>query len=319
MKAIALAVICGLLLTSISACAQPKLDVPEASSPSAEGARGGSRSRSHAWIDRPWEARYFLFVDASDMWKSRQARAAKNNAAEGASYFWWYEFFDPVAIVAAKPSEFLGSQDFAVVAIEFDKQGFVTTKHSHKGLLRGRLNESLNITLSAGEEPNARLYKLGKWFTGLGDVSIHWAPGLCSVGQQPDAAQVRSDTYLYGRLFKATEFSTTFGCREWAYQLYDDERPYIDVTSYVPKGKTFEHGSYIREFIGWARFGDKKPVIGKHEDAWYCLYDCPGGERPGKIADIQAWAVRNGWAAPRPPTKAPAFPDPPAKPGTYPK
>jgi hypothetical protein len=124
---------------------------------------------------------------------------------------------------------------------------------------------------------------------------------------------------LYGKLFKPDEFSTTFGCREWAYQLYDDARPYIDVTSYVPKGKTFEHGTYIREFIGWGRFGDKKPIIGKHRAVWYCLYDCPNGEQPGPIADIKAWAQKNGWPVPKPPTKVPTFPDPPAKAGTYPR
>jgi hypothetical protein len=308
----------ALPLIAATACAQPAQEQP--ASPSSDGTAATLKRRSsHTWIERPWDMRYFILVEDMNGWKASRELAEKKNANPRTRYFNWHAYFEPTTVVPAKPSEFSGSQDFAVVAIEFDKQGFVTTKHSHKGALQGRLNQLLYVTLSSGEEPNARQYDLGTWFTGLGDVSTHWAPGLCSVSQKPDPAQARSDTYLYGRLFKATEFSTTFGCREWAYQLYDDERPYIDVTSYVPKGETFEHGTYVREFIGWARFGDKKPVIGKHEDVWYCLYDCPRGERPGKIADIKAWAARNGWAAPRPPTKAPAFPDPPAKPGTYPK
>jgi hypothetical protein len=125
--------------------------------------------------------------------------------------------------------------------------------------------------------------------------------------------------YLYGSLFKADEYSTTFGCREWASQLYDPARPYIDVTSYVPVARSTSYESFIRPFIGWARAGDKKPVIGKHESAWYCLHDCPGDDRPGVILDISRWAAANGWKTPKPPTKVPTFPDPPTVPGFYPQ
>jgi hypothetical protein len=90
------------------------------------------------------------------------------------------------------------------------------------------------------------------------------------------------------------------------------------VTSYVREGKVYPKYTYIRDFIGWARFGDKKPVIGKHEKDWYCLHDCPAGEKPGLIADIKAWSTKNGWTVPKPPTKAPTFVDPPARAGTYP-
>ncbi len=160
-------------------------------------------------------------------------------------------------------------------------------------------------------------YHLGFWFTGLGDVSTHWAPAICVSNQKPDAAQVRSDGYLYGRLFKPNSQSTTFGCREWAYQLYNPDRPYIDVTSYVPKDADYPDGSYIREFIGWTRFDDKKPVIGKDGKTWICLHDCPNGDKPGVIPDIKVWVNQNGWALPTPPSQMPMFPDPPGKTGVY--
>ena len=193
----------------------------------------------------------------------------------------------------------------------------VSTANTHSNRLRGRLNQLRKLALSAGDAPTDRVYPLAIWFTGIADASTDWAPGFCSTDQQPDAAQVKSDGYLYGALFKESEYQPTFGCREWAAQLYDKRRPYIDVTSYVREGKVYPKYTYIREFIGWARFGDQKPVIGKHEKDWYCLHDCPAGDKPGLIPDIKAWARKNGWSAPKPPTKMPVFPDPPAAPGRY--
>ncbi len=115
-----------------------------------------------------------------------------------------------------------------------------------------------------------------------------------------------------------------FGCREWSYQLQSSSRPYIDVTSYVPKPKKgdktpYKHGSYIGEVVGWGTFGVKKPVIGKYADTWYCLHDCPGEDKPGKIEDIDMWARRNGCTAPKPPMRMPVFVDDPRKRGTYPE
>jgi hypothetical protein len=247
--------------------------------------------------------------------------AARHNAKPGQEYFDWEEYFEPTVIVATRASELLRSEELSVVLVEFGPDGTVTTKNSHTGSLRGRLNRLRSLVLSAGEGANDRVFTLAYWFTGLGDASTHWAPAFCGGSDMPDAAMVRSDMYLYGKLFKPDKYSATFGCREWAYQLYDDERPYIDVTSYVnvTAGGERIQSTRIHEFIGWARFGDKKPVIGKHEDNWYCLHDCPEGTAPGLIPDIKAWATQRGWPVPKPPTKAPTFPDPPASSGTYPR
>lgn len=275
------------------------------------------RDVEQTWIERPWDMQYFLAVDAFDGWEAVKKLAIQKNAKPATTYFGWAEFFSPTSTMLAKPSEFFGEQKFAVVAVEFDKQGFVTTTTTHAKHLRGRLNQLRYLTLSAGEAPNDRVYPLAIWFTGIGDASTDWAPGFCFTNQQPDAAQVKSDGYLYGALFKVSEFEPVFGCREWAAQLYDNERPYIDVTSYVREGKVYPKYTYIRNFIGWARFGDKKPVIGKHERDWYCLHECPAGDKPGLIPDIKVWASKNGWSVPKPPSKAPTFVDPPATPGFY--
>ena len=277
------------------------------------------RDGAHTWIERPWDVRYFLNFEQSFIWEHGKSRAIEANAKPKQRYFYWEEFFYPKTVITFKPSEYFGEQKFAVVALEFDKQGFLTSPTSHSGTLRGRINQRLYLTLSTGDALTDRQFNLSHWFTGIGDTSTDWAPAFCKVDQRPDAAQVKSDGYLYGALFKVHESVPAFGCREWAYQLYNDERPYIDVTSYIREGKVYPKYTYIREFIGWARFGDKKPVIGKHEKDWYCLHDCPNDEQPGLIPNIKTWASKNGWSVPKPPTKAPTFLDPPAKSGTYPK
>lgn len=271
------------------------------------------------WIDRPWDLRYVLHIKDQESWESSQRVAGRINAEPGKKYFSWSALFHPVFEVPVLQLKYTLDKSFSVVPIEFDQGGFVTTANTSPTPLRGKLSKTLSMVLIDGEDRNRPYSILGAWFTGLGDVSTHWAPALCDSNEAPNAVMVRFDTYLYGKLFKATSHSKTFGCREWAYQLYDDNRPYIDVTSYVPKDDDFEHGAYIRDVKGWARFGDKKPIIGKHETTWYCLYDCPNGEPPGQIANIKAWARANGWSAPKRPTKSPTFVDPPAKQGTYPQ
>jgi hypothetical protein len=276
------------------------------------------RRASQIWIERPWEIRYFLMV--TDSWSTLREGAIRRATKPSNTWMEWESVFDPTASVLIPNPLSPRTDRFSVVPIEFDQHGTVLSPHTHKGPLRGRLNQLVTITLSAGDAIKDPRYDLGHWFLGLGDVSTDWAPALCKTDQQPDAAQVRSDGYLYGAKFKVDKYSTTFGCREWAYQLYDSSRPYIDVTSYIPRAKDKGGtGTYIREFIGWARFDDKKPVIGKHEDQWYCLHDCPNGDKPGAIANIATWASKNGWQVPQRPTRMPMFPDPPGKIGRYPE
>lgn len=282
-----------------------------------EPAKAAELRGSNVWIDRPWDMRYIISI--TQRWPTTRKVAAKLNAtSKPEESLMWQPVFEPITTIPIPPT--LGAyENFTVVVIEFDKQGMVTTNHGHGGSLRGRLDGGMRVLLSGGDAPSDRNYRLGELFMGLGDISTHWAPGLCTVSEQPSPFSKTDTLYLYGPKFEISEFRPTFGCREWAYQLYDDERPYIDVTSYVRVGKVYPKHTYINDVIGFARFGDKKPVIGQHVGQWYCLHDCPGADLPGPIADIKAWAALQGWKIPRPPTKAPTFPDPPATAGAYPR
>lgn len=275
------------------------------------------------WIERPWNTSSFVHVKPQGDWLISKEVSKEENLKRASRpptrrFFTWQELFDPDHLVRLKAPDSEGVTDLAVIVVSFDEDGMVTSPHSGGKPLRGRINQLRYLGLSDGEGLENRLYGVAEWFTGIGDTSTHWAPAFCNGHQTPDAATIKSDSYLYGKLFKPYPHTPLFGCREWAYQLYDSERPYIDVTSYELGSKGKPSKGYIREFMGWARFGDNKPIIGQHEGTWYCLHDCPGGEAPGLIPDIKAWAKRFGWHAPVPPTKVPTFPDPPAKSGTYP-
>lgn len=304
--------ICCLLWVHVSGMAQ---------TPSA--ATEQERSGRLTWIGRPWNMRYFIYVEAERGWNSTKRAAIAQNAKQASReakrrFFNWEELFDPTYLVKTKAPDLLGNPNLAVVVLSFDQDGMVTSPHSSGKPIRGRINQLRYLGLSDGEGLEDRFFGVAEWFTGIGDASTHWAPAFCGNNQMPDVLSVKSDSYLYGKLFKPYPHTPLFGCREWAYQLHDSERPYIDVTSYElgAKGKPLKGN--IREFMGWSRFGDNKPVIGQHEGDWYCLHDCPGGDAPGLIPDIKAWAQRFDWHAPVPPTRVPTFPDPPAKPGTYP-
>lgn len=155
-----------------------------------------------------------------------------------------------------------------------------------------------------------------------GASDARYSPAICS-GIHRDSTPAHSigrykpkddPTGLYG----------FFGCREWAAQLYDDRRPYIDVTSYemvddydrlAVKGKLRKKPeTFIRPFVGFSRFDSPvKPVIGNHKGTWYCITDCPGGDSPGPIADMKAWAKRGGWPVPAKPRNVREFMDTPVR------
>ena len=276
------------------------------------------RRGSHSWVERPWDLRYIVDFREADLYANGQARAAKKNASPTTRIFRWEEFFDgtPFKLSGAAAG---ATVDWMINRIEFDRSGRVTSPHRHPGPLRGRINRIRYVVLSAGDEPWDRVFTLGAWFTGLGDASADWAPAVCAdIDMPPPAGMDPGGGYRYGKRYDHPKLSGTFGCREWAYQLYDPARPYIDVTSYTRGNGAAASVAFIRDFIGFARFGDAKPVIGQQRGTWYCFLDCPRGDDPGRIADIAVWARTNGWSAPKPPTRSPVFPDPPASAGTYP-
>lgn len=288
------------------------------------------------WVLRPWEMRYFIYVEPEHGWKYLQQLALERNQKSMQPRFAWKQFFEAQTVVriphwelAQKPEKVKYPEDLAVVVIEFDKEGWVTTPHSFGKPLRGRLNSMSPagyITLSSGEGLTDPISDLGKWFIGLNeDTADGVTPALCiGLDDMPPIDPIQVKSYLYGEHYKVKDSwrsNPPFACREWAWQMHEAERPYIDVTSYVPKEPQYgrPHGTYILPFMGWSRFDRQKPVIGKHADTWYCLHECPGGTQPGPIADINAWAKANGWTPPKPPTRMPVFTDDPRRRGRYPQ
>lgn len=275
------------------------------------------------WLGRPWELRYILYV--SDHWSITAENAQERREKAGIKMLdrdWWELLFEPQAFFPSRDKWAQPEDGLSAVVIEFDRDGKVKTPHAAGASLYGKIDRILDVTLSEGGDVNKPRYDLGFWFMGLGDVSTHWAPGLCKASEMPNPfAKTELGTgYLYGPKFEPSPIFATFGCREWAYQLQHPNRPYIDITSYMNKKDDPDgSGTYVRELFGWSRFSDEpKPVIGKHEEDWYCFHECPGGDKPGLIPDIKAWAKKNGWPVPVRPTRIPVFPDPPAKSGTYP-
>ena len=284
---------------------------------------------------RPWEMRYFISVENTRGWAHAKRLAAEyNQKPKTRASFDWEQYFEATTVLsiphwdlAKDPSKAKYPEDLAVVVIGFDKDGWVTTPHTYPQRLRGRNRSSVftnvieltdDITRRDGES------SVADWFMGYDENTADGVtPALCISEHMPiETTAGDLDMYLYGRKYKTTSWYSRapFGCREWSYQMQDDERAYIDVTSYVPKEPQYgyPHGSYILPFIGWSRFDRHKPVIGKHANTWYCLYECPKGDAPGPIEDIAAWAHANGWPLPKPPTRMPVFPDDPRRRGRYP-
>jgi hypothetical protein len=271
------------------------------------------------WIERPWEWRYIMVI--SPVWGIYRKWADEHNKQIGphALELAWESYFEVTHFFPSITKWTGPDSGISVIVIEFDEDGKVTTPNAFGKPLQGRIDQIMRVTLAEGDPGVNRQFNLGRWFLGLGDSSTHWAPSICSVTEIPSPFSKTDTNYLYGPKFEIGSAHPTVGCREWAYQIKDPGRPYIDVTSYTPK--RFDHfgfGTYIQETIGWAGFEDHKPIIGKQDNDWYCLHDCPGDDQPGIIPNIKAWASRNGWKPPQPPTRVPVFPDPPAKSGYYP-
>ena len=271
------------------------------------------------WIERPWAWRYFMYI--SPNWDITKTWAEEYNKKIGPHALdrEWRPLFNATRFFQSTEKGARPGNGISVVLIEFDKDGKVTTPNAFGKPLTGRIDRIMDVTLASGDPGVDPQFDFGFWFLGLGDASTHWAPSICSGTEIPSPFSKTDTSYLYGPKFEIGSAHPTVGCREWAYQIKDPGRPYIDVTSYTPKRfDPYGSGNYIQETIGWAGFEDHKPIIGKHENDWYCLHDCPGNDQPGVIRDIKAWAKRNGWKSPQPPTRVPVFPDPPARSGNYP-
>lgn len=275
------------------------------------------------WIDREWEYRYLLLV--RDNWglsqKLEQESWVKapldvaNQYAEG--------HFNPSLILVPAATGHPDAAERAVLRLDVARDRTVLTPTLQGKIVEARLNRLEDIVLAPkGESPPSFTIDFGHLFLGAYyAANPAYTPSLCT------SLDMEADPNFRGRYQKKFKADSKyllqgsdgyFGCREWAAQLYDADRPYIDVTSYEsgpdvtkPKkggGYTVGPVTYIKPFIGFSRFQDApKPVIGQHLGQWYCLTDCPANTTPGKIDDIKAWAAAQGWPVPQRPKNVRRF------------
>ncbi len=279
------------------------------------------------WIDRPWEYRYLLYTRTSHVWQLSKGRFERSLAADPAKA---REFGDPIEAHfqpqlslplpdsdtgQLNPRYFLEVLRLDIAPDRTVVQPTVDGKH-----LRARLNWLQDIVLTPSDESPLYVIDFGFLFMGAaGATDPRYSPAICSL-LHGDSTPVDGPGHRYHPTFTPS-IEGYFGCREWAAQLFDKNRPYIDVTSYEtvqdtskPKGKNGKHplkpATYLRPFVGFSRFGDApKPVIGSHMGHWFCISDCPDGAPAGPIEDIQAWSAKHGWPSPSRPSNVREFAD----------
>ena len=278
------------------------------------------------WIDRPWEYRYLLYTRGADSWSyARQLFA--NVLAQGKNPGEFGEplevHFDPSPVIQLQgedPGNYLGVQ-----RLDVDQDRTIQQLSLRSAHLRPRLTELGHIVLTPSDANPQYVVRFGFFFMGAyGASDARYSPAICS-GIHRDSTPA-DGIGRYKPKDDPTGLEGFFGCREWAAQLYDDRRPYIDVTSYemvddydrpAVKGKLPKKPeTFIRPFVGFSRFDSPvKPVIGNHKGTWYCITDCPNGDSPGPIADMKAWVKRGGWSMPAKPKNVREFMDTPVKRG----
>lgn len=270
---------------------------------------------TRTWLGRPWEFAYILKIYPPEDYKSRRELSLKDIASNDFSMLYPEAVFPRAASIKANADENLAdNQAISIMVIEFDPKhdGAVLTPHEWPQKLTAHITDIDTIVIASGDRPEDIQFDIGDWRMARSYYESPFSPGICGRFDKPTSI----GPWRYKKGYAATRFSSdgNFGCREWGYYLNNPEYPYIDVTSYG-KDKLGKY-SYIRPVIGWRQFtDDPKPVIGKHGKVWVCLHDCPKGEAPGIIPDIQTWAKANNWPVPKPPKKLPLFPEPDYKPG----
>lgn len=277
------------------------------------------------WIDRPWEYRYLLYVDAADdFWvASKRQGNLELDGPKGPSSINMPGPFTPTWTLQGQASEngLIPGKKFEVLRIDVRRDRAVVTQNQWGIPLDARLNWYEDLVLVPRMDKPEKVVRFGRFFMGSYAASdVRYSPAICSrtFGDNVDPRE-QSGRYVEKNFDPISD--GYFGCREWAAQLYDSRRPYIDVTSYeyaidydkpkltsgprkgdYPLKQPLTFAPEIKHFIGFSRFDDPpKPIIGNHEGQWLCLNDCPGGEAPGKIADIKAWVALRGWPVPQSP------------------
>lgn len=259
----------------------------------------------------PWALRYVLKIDTPYFFDIRATRGRRNLANPRAAREQELEAIaGNVRTYVVENRMFEREEVFSTLALEFAPDGQLITRVSWPQKLGGHIDEEGRVFLSA-EGESSPVFGIATLEEYEGKDAKLYSPAICSGDDDR--------RYLPG--FKPTSVSGNFGCREWSYYLHNAKLPYIDVTTYQvtvdPAAKPVRRGraapsvsATIKPVIGWGRFDiSPKPVIGKHGDSWFCLHDCPDGDRPSYIPNIKSWLARHNWPMPKIPKKMPLFPD----------
>ena len=252
----------------------------------------GERRPSREWIEKKWELRYVLFIDSKkymNMYIKESTESNENDRKKEGDdvYHDIFEFLPGIQkIIPTKKS------DIATAAIFFDQNGNVLNQVAPFNGLVGKISNILSFVLIKKGGNESKPISFAEWNQGIpGDDSF--SPALCTF----------IDILRYQNDWNKSNRRGNVGCREWTAQLYQKEL-YIDVTTYSKKG------NFIGEVVGWARFEDgPTPIIGMQGKQWLCLHECPAGEQPGVIPDMQAWTRKHGFPMPVPPSKQPRYPN----------
>ena len=278
------------------------------------------------WIDRPWEYRYLLYVSTQSDFDLDAKGGGSIARGQPLTQYPPNNFKESWQIVLPTPSpHFEGA--WSVLRLDSNKDRHITNPSRNGQHYISRLNKIKRIVLVPDIPNPDHIIEFGIFaqesadandfsaFTPSGNGAMY-TPTIClqNVGDKIHLLANSDRNIVDDSGFTLTG---VFGCREWATQLYDINRPYIDVTSYqteydtrlskIKKGKRkgkypLMDVTYVHSFIGFSRFQDPpKPVIGQHAGQWLCFNDCPNGDAPGLIADIKAWAGKQGWSVPERP------------------
>lgn len=251
-----------------------------------------NEDRSRVWLDVPWEVRYLLYVTTEERQKEWQLLGKEKNANDSKKGK-HHVYLDAMALLK-KTAVFRApsSSNITTTLITFDHQGRVTSDIALRAFT-GKRTVLDYLVLMRDIAPAEKPYSLLHWSQGV-PGNLTFGPGPCTM----------LDILRYEDDWRSGRYPGDFGCREWTAQLFNEERPYIDVTTYTKRG------NFIGEFVGWSRFKDApKPIIGMNGKTWLCLHECPAGELPGVISDIQAWTLKYHYPMPVPPAYQPEYPN----------
>ena len=248
---------------------------------------------SRRWFNTPWEIRYLLFVNTQKRYAEAERLARQDNLSDGRNGK-RNVYLDAKELIKAKLTFVTPkARSIALGLIVFNEHGEVISDDEELHKFTAKLSVLDSLVLVRKNAAEEKPYKLLYWSQGI--------PGEMSIGPSPCTML---DILRYDDRWKRGGYPGDFGCREWTAQLFNDQRPYIDVTTYTKRG------NFIGEFVGWSRFKDAiKPVIGLNGKTWLCLYECPIGEQPGVIGDIKAWTRKHDYPVPTPPPYQPEYPN----------